>query len=102
MGNHDVGRSMSAAADVFWIANGTDEVTKDKALAALDASAKRYIGADAEFDDELSEETSLSRLVAVAFDATPEEIADRDHATHEGELWYAGPVTRFRQYFRFC
>lgn len=108
MGNHDVGRAMASAAEGFWAGNGDAPVTKEKALAVLDAAAKRWIGADAEFDDELISETPLSRLVAIAFDATPDEVADlrgefdggrvEDH----GELWYDGPYKRFRQRYKFC
>jgi hypothetical protein len=95
MGNHDVGRAMAAAAEGFWAGNGDAPVTKEKALAVLDAAASRFIGADAEFDDELIGETPLSRLVAIAFDATAEEFADL-------ELWYDGPYTRFSDRYRFC
>ncbi len=63
------------------------------------------MGADAEFDDELIGETPLSRLVAIAFGATDEELADlRGELEGEdaGELWYDGPETRFREHFKFC
>lgn len=99
---------MSAAARVFWIAVGDREVTKELALEAIDAAGEDYVGADAEFDDALYEETPLSRLVAIAFDATPEEIADLKGEREEGriedagELWYDGPVSRFRAHFQFC
>jgi hypothetical protein len=108
MGNHDVGRAMASAAEVFWLAMGDTKPTKEQALAALDKMGERWRGADAEFDDELHEVTPLSRLVAIAFDATPEEIADLDgtrdfgRVEDAGELWYDGPVTRFRKHFEFC
>lgn len=108
MGNHDVGRGMAAAARVFWLAMGDRKPTKEQALAALDAAAEEYRGADAEFDDELHEETDLSRLVAVAFDATPEEIASlkgelaSESEDDTGIAWYDGPETKFRERYEFC
>ncbi|MGB3042491.1 MAG: hypothetical protein WBB98_04835 [Xanthobacteraceae bacterium] len=108
MGNHNVGRAMSAAAKAFWAGNGDAPVTKERALAVLDAAAEDFIGADAEFDDELWEVTPLSRLVAIAFDATPDELADLRGELDEGriedsgELWYDGPHSRFSKRYRFC
>lgn len=107
MGNHDVGRAMSAAARGFWAGNGDAEVSKDRALAVLDAAAEEFIGADAEFDDEIMTVTPLSRLVAIAFEATPDELADLDRLYpcadgDTGMLWYQGPEKRFRDRYRFC
>lgn len=105
MGNHDVGRAMSAAAKGFWAGNGDAPVTKEKALAVLDAAAEDFIGADAEFDDELHQETPLSRLVEIAFDATAEESADlRGELETEdaGEIWFDGPYSRFSDRYKFC
>lgn len=98
---------MAAAARTFWIAIGDGEPTREKALAALDAAAEEYRGADAEFDDELNEETPLSRLVALAFDATPDEVADLkgEYVCDDedvGVLWYMGPLKRFRERYEFC
>lgn len=107
MGNHDVGRALASAAEAFWEAVGDTPVTQEKALAALDKVAERWRGADAEFDDELNEETPLSRLVAIAFDATPDEIADLkgEYPCDEsdvGMLWYEGAERRFRDRYEFC
>jgi hypothetical protein len=109
MGNHNVGRGMAAAARAFWVGNGEAEVTAEKALQALDAAAEDYIGADAEFDDEMSMETPLTRLVAIAFGATDEEIADLkgertivDDHDYGGRLWYDGPYEKFSDRYRFC
>lgn len=107
MGNHDVGRVMAAAAEAFWTGNGEEPVSIEKALRVLDAAASRFIGADAEFDDELSTWTPLSRLVAIAFEATPDEIADLKGDGDEPpegwfERWYAGPYERFSNRYRFC
>ena len=97
---------MAGAAEVYWLAMGGKEPTQAEALNALDCAGDRYRGADAEFDDELNEWTPLSRLVAVAFAATPEEIADLKGETPDdddrGMLWYEGPEKRFREHFRFC
>ncbi len=89
---------MAAAAEVFWVTNETAPVTSEKALLVLDIAAKNFHGADAEFDDEFLGSTPLSRLVAIAFDATTEEIADRDG---EGNLWYEGPYQKFRARYKF-
>ena len=106
MGHHDVGRGMAGAAKVYWLAMGDREPTQEQALAALDAAGEDYHGADAEFDDELNEWTPLSRLVAIAFAATPEEISDLKGETPDddqrGMIWYEGAYSRFREHFRFC
>lgn len=108
MGNHDIGRGMAAAARTFWIANGDAPVSPEKALAALEAAAEDYIGGDAEFDDELTMETPLSRLVAIAFEATADELADLRGENDEGDaddggmLWYDGPYRKFSDHFKFC
>lgn len=108
MGNHEVGRSLAASAKVFWKTVGDRAVTKDEALSVLDLAAEDFIGADAEFDDEMTTDTPLSRLVAVAFEATPEEIADlkgeldEGRIEDQGELWYDGPYRRFSDRYRFC
>jgi hypothetical protein len=99
MGNHNVGRAFASCADVFWgiIPEGT--ATQAQALKALETVGNRYRGADAEFDDELFDQnTPLGQMVALAFDAKPEELEDYD----DGEAWYNGPITRFRQHFQFC
>lgn len=51
--------------------------------------------------------TPLSRLVALAFDATPDELADLkgEYDCDEDEvgmLWYEGPEKRFRARYKFC
>jgi hypothetical protein len=108
MGNHEVGRSLAASAKVFWKAMGDRPVTKEAALEALDLMAEDFIGADAEFDDEMTTDTALTRLVALAFEATPEEIADMKGELDEGriedqgELWYDGPYRKFSDRYKFC
>lgn len=104
MGNHDVGRALAAAASVFWtmVPAGT-QPTKDQALSALEVAAGRYRGADAEFDDELRDgvSTPLGRMVAIAFDATPEE-AKGGYDDQGDSGWYDGAYERFRKHFGFC
>jgi hypothetical protein len=120
MGNHEVGRAMCAVAKGYWAGRAhafppdgsaeRDEGTipppsKEEALAVLDAAAEEFRGADAEFDDELAFDSPLSRLVAIAFEATEKEIGSRDgHEGYEddGEAWYDGPETRFRSRYEFC
>ena len=111
MGNHDVGRGMATGARGFWIGNGDAEVSKEKALRAMDAIAEDYKGADAEFDDELSTDTPLSRLLVIAFTHTPEMVSvivgDYDEEREEmsaddvWELWYDGPYAQFRDRYEF-
>jgi hypothetical protein len=97
MGNHDVGQAFAAAADIFW-AFASDKPSREVTLKALEAVGNRYRGADAEFDDELMDHTTpLGRMVAIAFDATPEELS----APEDEDPWEDGPITRFRQHFGF-
>ena len=93
MGNHDVGRGMSAAARGFWAGNGDAPVTKEKALAVLDAAAESYRGADAEFDDEADPNTPLGRLMEAAFG--PWKGDDWDS-------WYETVYRPFRNRYEFC
>lgn len=105
MGNHNVGRAMAAAAKGFWAGNGDEHVSQERALRVLDAAAEDFIGADAEFDDELGTWSPLSRLVAIAFDATAAEVSDlkgEAEGDDMGELWYAGPSSRFSDRYQFC
>lgn len=100
MGNHDVGRAFAAAAEAFYVGNGGRVPQKDVALKALEAAGQFYNGSDAEFDDETVGDTPLNRLIAIAFDATPEEMESRD--SDDDGLWYDGPYTRFAKHFAFC
>lgn len=102
MGNHDVGRAMAAGAKGFWAGRGDNPVKPEDAMAVLDAIAEDFRGADAEFDDEFFGETPLSKLVAVAFEATPEQLASRDEDIDDGEAWYEGVYRRFSQRYEFC
>ena len=108
MGNHNVGRAMATAAKVFWIANGDAEVTPKMAMDVLDAAGEDFIGADAEFDDEMITWTPLSHLVAIAFGATPQEVAalkgelEQDAFDGAIDAWYEGTCSRFRAHFKFC
>ena len=100
---------MAAGARGFWVGNGHAEVHQGKALEAMDAIASDYEGSDAEFDDELSTDTELSRLMLIAFEAT-----EQDRLLIKGELpggvneeeawdaWYEGTYAKFRKRYRFC
>jgi hypothetical protein len=104
MGNHDVGQAFAAAADLFWcvIPEGTTP-SKELTLKALEAVGERFRGSDAEFDDEMADHTTpLGRMVAIAFDATPEEMTDEESDGEYGEAWYNGPLSRFSAYFELC
>lgn len=99
MGNHNVGAAFAAAADVFWFMVPEDSTpTMEETLNALELVGNRFRGADAEFDDELIDHTTpLGHMVAIAFEATPEELAQDE----DNDAWYEGPYTRFREYFEF-
>lgn len=99
MGNHDVGRALAAAAKGFWVGNGDAPVTKERALAALDAVAEDFRGADAEFDDHLLPDEPLGRLVGAAFGpwTAEDEAADED-----GEAWYEKIRRPFSDRYDFC
>jgi hypothetical protein len=99
MGNHDVGRAMGAVARGFWAANGDAPVTKEKALAVLDAAGKQFRGADAEFDDELFPDEPLGRLIAIAFGPWTKE---QQAADLDGEGWYEGIQRPFSKRYDFC
>ena len=100
MGNHSVGRAFSAAAKGFIKIRKGAEISKEEALAFLDGVGEEFRGADAEFDDEFCDDTPLKKLVGIAFDATPEEIADVE--TDYCSPFYEGPYTRFRTRYNFC
>ena len=100
MGNHDVGRGMGAAARGFWAGNGDAPVSKEKALAVLDAAAEQYRGADAEFDDETERDEPLGRLLAIAFEFPPS--GHEDDPDDDGEGWYEGVYRPFRERYNFC
>lgn len=104
MGNHDVGRGMAAAAKTFWIATKGQEVSRELALEALDAMAEDYRGADAEFDDELLEETDLSRLVLSAFGATDRarKYLTGDDLSEDAEADWDVTYEQFRSRYEFC
>jgi hypothetical protein len=98
---------MAAAAKVFWLTKGRgDEVSQELALKVLDAMAEDYVGADAEFDDELDTETDLSELVAIAFNASDKARGflkgedDEDETCYDE--WYATVYRPFRERYRFC
>jgi hypothetical protein len=99
MGNHAVGEAMNAAAKGFWAGNGDAPVSKDKALAVLDAAGEGFRRADAEFDDYCQPDEPLGRLLSIAFGPwTPEQQA----ADEDGEEWYEAIYEPFRQRYAFC
>lgn len=101
MGNHNIGRAFAGAAEVFWIMVPEGETpTKELTLRALEAVGEYYRRADAEFDDELIDWTTpLGRMVAIAFDATTDEMQEE---TDDASPWRDGPERRFRKHFDFC
>lgn len=111
MGNHEVGRSMSNAAKMFWMVADSLKMnpTKEQALLALDLIAEDYRGADAEFDDDMHTWTPLSRLVSLAFDASPdnirylkEDIRDDEDSEQFYESWYENVYKKFSERYDFC
>lgn len=101
MGNHDVGRAMNAAAKGFWAGNGDTPVTKEKALAVLDAAAEEFRGADAEFDDYLDKPGEpLNKLVAIAFGPWEPSPDLNDNALCDE--WYEKIRRPFSDRYEFC
>ncbi len=112
MGNNLVGLAMGRAARVYWGTRGQQLLpTQVEALAVLDEICSPYKGADAEFEaddpknpdrinpdyDRFTDpEGPLGKLIAIAFEATPEEME------LETEAWDNGPKTRFDKRYRFC
>ena len=100
MGNHDVGRAIEAGAIGFWFGNGGAPVTKERALAALDAIVPEHFrGSDAEFDDATSPEGPLGQLLAIAFGPYPAPGHEPDA---DGEGWYEGIERPFYERYDFC
>ncbi|MBI1202659.1 MAG: hypothetical protein GC182_09130 [Rhodopseudomonas sp.] len=99
MGNHHVGRAMATAAKVFWVCNGDAPVTKEMALAAIDAAGEEFRCADAEFDDHLFPDEPLGRLIRIAFGPWTDE---QEAADLDGEGWYETIERPFCQRFEFC
>lgn len=97
MGNSVVARAFSGIAEMFWqLVPAEPPPGKDVVLRALDAIGKRFSGADADSGDDWHDpSSSLGRMVAIAFDATPDEIASED-----GDAWFDGPLKRFRARYR--
>jgi hypothetical protein len=104
MGNHNVGRAMAAAAKGFWAGNGDAPVSKEKALAVLDATAEEFRGADAEFDDHCWPDEPLGRLLAVAFGPWTEDDDKKNNAdpNNVGMHWYEKIETPFSERYGFC
>ncbi len=103
MGNHDAGRAMNGAAEAWWDGRGSaSPPDKEKALAVLDMICGRWKGSDAEFDDDAEPGTPLGRLMAIAFDASPEALAPNTGGEEDGEAWYDGPYTAFQKRYELC
>ena len=101
MGNHNIGRAFAAAAEAFWAGVPDGAATREMALAALDAAGAEYHRSDAEFGDEVMDQTTpLGRLVALAFDATPGELVT-EADDYDDDAWVYGPVARFDAHFDF-
>lgn len=101
MGNHSVGRAMNAAAKGFWVGNAGAPVTKETALAVLDAVGEDFRGADAEFDDYLMPDEPLGKLLIIAFGPwTKEDEAENDRT--DGEFWYEKIRDPFDKRYNFC
>lgn len=94
---------MNAAAKGFWAGNGDAPVTKEKALAVLDAAAEEFRGADAEFDDHCFPDEPLGRLLAIAFGPWTEEDAAKDDDGEDcGDHWYEKIQRPFSERYEFC
>lgn len=118
MGDHRIGEAMQHAATAWWASRSTTP-TKDEALAALDAICGPYRGRDAEFEatdpehpgsvhldyeEPTDPEGPIGRLIAIAFNATPEEMSlgDEDECPWLDGVGTvdAGPYARFRNRYQ--
>lgn len=115
MGDHVIGTAMGRAARLYWQTRGDQpRPSQNEALSVLDEICGPYRKRDAEFESEdpanptrthpdydrfTDPEGPLGRLIAIAFDATPEEmVIETEHACP----WLDGPETRFDQRYGFC
>lgn len=115
MGNHDAGHAMELSARMWWKGRGNSKSpTKDEALTVLDDICDAYRGCDAEFegtdprrvdsvnpdyDYSTDPEGPIGKLIAIAFDAQPNEMALEDC---DDCPWHDGPEKRFRKRYDFC
>ena len=112
MGDHRIGKAMRDAANIWWGSHPTP--TQQDALAALDTICGPYRKRDAEFesedpkrpgyihpdyDQDTDPDGPIGRLIAIAFDAKPDEMSLGDADTYP---WYDGPFSRFNKRYEFC
>ncbi len=114
MGDHRIGRAMADWAALWWESRTATPPSPVQALATLDAICSTYRGRDADFesqdpanptqvhpdyDVDTDPQGPLGRLIAIAFEASPAELAPD---TEEAQPWYDGPYQRFLARYGFC
>ena len=114
MGDHHIGRTMADWAALWWESHAATPPSPAQALATLDAICSSYRGRDAEFesqdpanptqihpdyDEDTDPQAPLGRLIAIAFEATPAELAPD---TDDAAPWQDGPLKRFVARYGFC
>jgi hypothetical protein len=87
MAERDVYRALSLGAKSYFLGLGGRQPSSKEALAALRSIAAGLPVTGVGFEDPLHEDTALRRLVTIAFEATPEEIFDRENGS--GNIWSA-------------
>jgi hypothetical protein len=113
MGNHDAGRAMGRAAEMWWL--GRDDIpptSSAEALRVLDTICEPYRGSDAEFEaaftgseaagnynDYRDPDAPLGRLMIVAFEVSPNVVASIDE--EEDNRWYEEVVVKFKDRYDF-
>lgn len=94
MGNHSVGRAMVACATIAAERRKEGETALD--ILDLAAEQSEIRGMDAEFDDAFMPGEPMYNLVVEAFGGG----AFQDD--EDGEAFYEGPYSEFRQRYELC
>jgi hypothetical protein len=121
MGNHQAGRAMGVAAEMWWRMREERRLPdpdKTEALEALDLICSGYRGCDAEFEAADPNRPGLihpvyhhydqpdgplGKFIVIAFEATPEQVAAYfSNDAQLIDLWYDGPHKAFDTRYDFC
>lgn len=96
------GAGLVTAAEAYWLGRGNQRLpNKIEALAALKLITGWICEGSGHFEAQHLRDRSpvspLGRLIAIAFDGTPEEIASAE--VGGSEAWFSGPFSRFMSHF---
>ena len=108
------GIAMGIAALAWWQTNSKTRLTASSAMAVIDRICEPYRGQRVDFesidpfdmtmlhpqfDDFTDPWGSLGKLIAIAFEATPDEM--HLATEHQTMPWLSGPCKRFRSRYQF-